>query len=142
MPARIITVPSVAPVSMAGTTGGPGQYLLVLAVTAAITLGSMGVWGVVTGWFISLRVILESASTCSSVRLMSAGLSTGSRRQLTTAVASWGSAFWAWPAESMVATQVVRSWALYKGMAERRAMAAASLGLWTMVLRSAPSCPP
>src|ERR1035437_1286877 len=61
---------------------------------------------------------------------MSAGLSTGSKRQLTTAVASWGSAFWAWPAESMVATQVVRSWALYKGMAERRARAAASVGAW------------
>src|ERR1035438_1771240 len=42
MPARIMRVPSVAPVSMAGTTGSPGQNLLVLAVTAAITWGSMG----------------------------------------------------------------------------------------------------
>src|ERR1019366_38343 len=58
------------------------------------------------------------------------------------AVDGCGRAFSAWPAESMVATQVVRIWALYRGMAERRARAAASSGFCTIRLRSSPSWPP
>src|ERR1035441_10310853 len=100
-------MPSLAPVSMAGMVGSPGHSLLVAAVTAAITAGSMGWYGVITGSFISVSLILGSASTCSSVRRISAGLSTGSRRQLTVAVASCGSAFSAWPPASIVATHVV-----------------------------------
>ena len=47
-------MPSLAPVSIAGMTGMPGQSLVVLAVTAAITVGSIGVYGVATGCFISV----------------------------------------------------------------------------------------
>src|ERR1700722_4721068 len=102
-------MPSLAPALICGITDNPGQLLPVAAVTAFHTTGLMGLWYTGLGSFITEILIFGSASTWLSVRSTSSARSTGSSRQLTTAVALWGSAFSGWPPESMVATHVVRS---------------------------------
>ena len=53
-------------------------------------------------------VIFGSASTSTSLSFTDAGDTPGRMRQFTFAVASCGSALFAWPPSSRVATQVVR----------------------------------
>ena len=81
--------------------GGGGRRRPIPGVMGANSLGLAGV--------ITETRIFGSARTALSVRSTSSGLSMGRRRQFMTAVAVCGSAFSAWPPESMVATQAVRA---------------------------------
>ncbi len=83
---------------------------------------------------------LGPASPC-SVFCTSAAAVPGKIRQLTVAVADWGSAFSAWPPASMVATQVVRILPTNAGTFEISAAAAALPGSAAKRVMAAPSGP-
>ena len=65
----------------------------------------------------------------------------GKMRQFTLATALCGKAFWACPPSSMVATQVVRVWPTYDGLAASAAAAASSFGLAANFAMAWPSSP-
>src|SRR5438876_4187723 len=117
MPAVRRNRESVAPVDIEGITGTPGHIAAVTDSTARITSGVSGDAGLGKNRFIGVTVILSLASAPMSVRRTSSSDSPGSTRQLTTALAVWGSALLAWPPSSRVATHVVRSRALKTGPA-------------------------
>ena len=83
----------------------------------------------------------SSAMTCFSVAVTYSGFSSGSTRQFTFAAASCGSAFFAWPPSSWVATHVVRSVAFHAVVARAtRSMASASpSAAFARSLRTGPS---
>src|SRR5258706_4150795 len=99
--------------------------------------GGLGVATVTT-----LTTTAVSSTTLFSVRWTSSDGVPGSIRQLTVALADCGNAFSACPPASSVATQVVRSWALYNGLApESRRIAAVSGGVWVTAAMSVASWP-
>src|ERR1043166_3000519 len=126
MPAFRRNNPSVAPVSMIGTIGTGPQIALTDASMAANTSGLSGDAGLGTAVSIGVRCTDESLIARVSARSTAAGSSPGSIRQLTVAFAVWGSALGACPPSSIVATHVVRTRALYRGVWLRRESVAAS----------------
>src|ERR1044072_4033939 len=117
MPAALLWTPSVAPVSRIGTIGTPGHSL-----AASFSIGPMiaGVSGgggeTLLGSWARVTATGAPASSASLARTSSTGVP-GRMRQLTLAVARWGRALGAWPALTMVATQVVRSIEFHIGSA-------------------------
>src|SRR4051812_39484178 len=107
----------------------------VISVVAASTAGSIGSVdfgnsGSVGCVFVIL--IPVSAITRASVARTSAELDVGTMRQFTFAVADCGSALYACPPASRVATHVVRNIDAYRGSLDRNAAAAESFGLATI----------
>src|SRR6201986_3738451 len=94
---------------MAGTRGTPGQSCLPTASAGPRTWGVSGGGGE-TGLFSPTMedLIAGASATFCSAAIPASGASPGMMRQLTLAVARCGRALGAWPAVSMVATQVVR----------------------------------
>jgi hypothetical protein len=119
---------SVAPELMVGITGMPGQNSATSFSIGRISCGSNGDGALVVDLVVGVTLICSSASTRTNVWRTSSIGSPGSTRQLTVARAVCGSALSACPASSLVATQVVRSCALYIGLADNRAAAATSGG--------------
>ncbi|MCY1522523.1 hypothetical protein D9M68_573810 [compost metagenome] len=103
---------SVAPVLMAGTTGTPGHICCVSVSTVFTRSPFSGEAGLRSGLPMLRTTILSLPTAWVSRRSTSSGSSCGRMRQLTVALADCGSAFSAWPACTIVATQVVRSCAL------------------------------
>src|SRR5437762_2261591 len=135
--------PPVAPVSICGMTGTPGHIRRVTFSTGPIISGVSGdgLAGTAVLSLIGVTRTESSATTRTSVALISPGASPGIMRQLTMARARWGSALGAWPPSSIVGTQVVRSCALYIGDIERRAALTESRGSLAMVRMSDAICP-
>ena len=94
---------------MAGTRGTPGHSWWPTASAGPVICGVSGGGGE-TGLFSPaiLMWMAGSSTTLASVAMTASGASPGRIRQLTLAVARCGRAFSAWPALTMVATQVVR----------------------------------
>src|SRR4029453_10923337 len=117
MPAGVRNAPSVAPADMAGTTGVPGQYFAVSFSTGPNTFGFRvcGPLGTSLGVDASVPLISGSLASSASFWRTCSGVVPGKMRQLTLAVARWGSALVAWPPDSMVAMHVVCSTPLYLG---------------------------
>ena len=95
---------------IAGTTGTPGKYLADKASIGPTTLGSIG--GILAmGLSFTRSSMLTAGSPIAdtSAAIVCSDVFPGNMRQLTLAVARWGSAFSAWPAETIVGTQGVRS---------------------------------
>jgi len=138
MPALFVKRPSVAPVLIVGTSGTPGQSsALTFSAGPRISRVSGG-GGERTAWCVGVSLILSSASTRTSVRVTSSTGSPGRMRQFTIARARCGSAFVAWPASTIVATQVVRTVALLNAVEEEsRAIACGSGGLRRIAAMSA-----
>src|SRR5205823_12532180 len=103
--------PSVAPVSMTGTTG-MFQSRLVTRSTGSMISGVSGDAGLgIAGVTTESTTALSLTTRCNVAATSSAGVP-GSIRQLIVADAVCGNAFSACPPASSVATHVVRSWAL------------------------------
>src|SRR5262249_37342344 len=111
MPTGVRKAPSVAPADMAGTTGVPGQYSATSLSTGPNTFGFRGCGPL----GLSLRLappdhlLSGSAASSASFCRTCSGVVPGKIRQLTLAVARWGSALVACPPDSMVAMHVVCS---------------------------------
>ena len=115
-----------APVSMTGITG-IFQRRFVTRSIAFMTSGCSAASGLGTAACTTLTATAVSATTLVNVRCTSSCAVPGSIRQLIVALADCGSAFSACPPASSVATHVVRSCALYRGLAsESRRIAAVS----------------
>src|SRR5436190_13347576 len=112
MPTALRNDPSVPPGCSIGTTGTPGHMALEI-----LSIGPSTDGGNEVGGGGALRVLgMVTATFGSSTSLIrvwrtSSGATPGKMRQLTLAVARCGRALVAWPALSIVATQVVRSMA-------------------------------
>src|ERR1700722_13126104 len=116
--------PSVAPMTIMGTTGTPGQIFFEDSVIALKRSGRIGEAGPALDPSIILMVTSSSEAICFRADSTYSGESSGRTRQFTVAAASWGRAFTAWPPSSWVATQVVRRVALNCGvLAARRSIA-------------------
>src|SRR3954463_1919704 len=116
-----VILPSVAPVDMVATTGSGPHIAETVRSIAVVSSGVSGDGGTATAgtsepsaaWTgTGVMVTFGSAITRCSVARTCSGFSPGKIPQLTFARAVCGSAFGAWPPESMVATQVVRKTAL------------------------------
>src|SRR6185436_18920704 len=112
----------------------------VISVVAASTVGSIGnvdfgKSGSVGCVFVIL--IPVSAITRASVARTSAELDVGTIRQFTLAVADCGSALYACPPMSRVATQVVRNIDAYRGSRDKNAAAVVSPGFATIARMAA-----
>src|SRR5262252_831689 len=108
MPATRRLRPSVAPITILGTTGTPGHIFEVTRVAASRTSGRRDEDGPRENSPIDLTETCSSATTFLRADSTYSGESSGRTRQFTVAAASCGKAFSAWPPSSMVATHVVR----------------------------------
>jgi hypothetical protein len=97
---------------MAALSGTPGHISTLSRVIVCMTSGLIAEGGLSTAVPLGRTATFSSAMTRASVRPTSSTDSSGMTRQFTLARAVCGSAFSACPASSMVATQVVRIWAL------------------------------
>src|ERR1700743_2696953 len=88
--------PSVAPITIIGTTGTPGQILFDDSVMALKRSGRIGEAGPAFDSFIILMLTSSSAAICFRVDSTYSGESSGRTRQFTVAAASCGSALTAW----------------------------------------------
>src|SRR5262245_57202096 len=104
----------------------------------SITWAASGEGGLGFGFLIGVTVIRLSLRTFIKVSRVCSAVSVGRMRQLIVARAVCGNAFSAWPADSIVATQVVRIVALYAGIAERSATDFASGGFFVAASIAAP----
>src|SRR6476661_6422984 len=120
MPALRRYNPSVAPVDICGTITAPGQYFAAVFVIAPITSARSGDTGLETAGRVTRTWIAVSATMRRSCAVALSGGYPGSNRQFTVARATCGNALSAWPANSRVATQVVRSTAFYTGTTDNR----------------------
>src|SRR3954469_6820672 len=127
MPALRRYRPSVAPVLITGTTTTPGNIALVNDSTLFMTSGRSGDGGLGLASLSNVTTTFGSAIVSTMVLRTDSGATPGRMRQFTLAVAICGSALFAWPPASRVATQVVRITEFQNGSrAERRAAAARS----------------
>ncbi len=129
---------------MTGSTTTPGQIALVARSTAFMTSGERGDGGEMPRALrSSVHAHLVSATTRTSVSRTPCRRLVGESRHWIVARARCGSAFSAWPASSMVATQVFRIAELYSGR-RREALERRGVGLAGAVTarRSAASWPP
>src|SRR6185437_9766264 len=116
IPTALVNSPSVAAASNIGSTGTPGQNSAVSFSIGSITAGVNGGGGDVGPRVSSVATLISGSATSSSSFARTASVGTpGKIRQLTIARARCGNALVAWPASSMVATQVVRSIAFQLG---------------------------
>src|ERR1051325_8436903 len=104
---------SVAPVDIVGITGMSPNIFRVSSVVALSSAGStagtdVGKWGGAS-FCVSVILMPVSAITRANVERVSSSDDVGTIRQFTFAVADCGSALYACPPRSRVATQVVRS---------------------------------
>src|SRR6266853_1362229 len=128
MPALMVKRPSVAAASKVGTTGTPGHICALTDSTGPTISRVSGGAGESVGSCVGVILILSFAMTRARVFCTSATGSPGRMRQFTVARARWGRALVAWPASSIVATQVVRKVELLSAVADSRAIASASGG--------------
>ncbi len=118
------------------------QSRFVTRATGSMISGLSGDGGLGVAAVTTVTTTAVSSTTLVSVRWTSSDGVPGSMRQLTVALADCGNAFSACPPASSVATQVVRSWALYSGLAsESRRIAAVSGGVWARAAMSVASWP-
>ena len=94
---------------MTGTTGMPGNCSATSCSIGPMIEAVSGDGGLGVGVLVARSVMRSSGARRRRVASTSEAGSPGRMRQLTVSRADWGSAFSAWPAAIMVATQVVRS---------------------------------
>src|SRR5688572_21642022 len=103
---------------MNGTTGTPNMSRVISSI-GPMTSGSRAVTGGAGSLAEILAIVIAvSVTTRASVACTDSTVWPGTTRQLTVAVAAWGSALLAWPPASRVAVQVVRRTAFIRGEAE------------------------
>ncbi len=123
---------------MLGMTAAPGHMDAVMLSTGSSTSATRGEGGDGTAGDVTVTCTAVSFTTRRIVSTTASGCSSGSSRQLTLAAAVCGSALLAWPPSRRVATQVVRSTALYQAEpAASRRMAAVSPLSPTIRIRAA-----
>jgi hypothetical protein len=114
--------------------------LWIARVTASITSARSGDASLAVGW--SVVVTSAPGPTCSCRVLRTSSIATpGKMRQLMFAVADCGSAFFAWPPRSMVATHVVRVRPICEVSLVRRSTADSSRGFAAKSVIALPSSP-